>query len=66
MLALGARTCFHPYMPQRILSQRQRLQEHLEDALVEADSLQAHAVAALVSEALNALTNLPDTKSLDQ
>ena len=50
-------------MPQRILSQRQRLQEHLEDALVEADSLEAHAVAASVSEALNVLEALPDAKS---
>jgi hypothetical protein len=47
-------------MPQRTLGQRQRLQEHLEDALVEADSLEAHAVAALVSEALDALANLPE------
>ena len=53
-------------MPQRILSQRQRLQEHLEDALVEADSLEAHAVAALISEAMNVLAGLPDLRSLDR
>jgi hypothetical protein len=52
-------------MPQRVLSQRQRLQEHLEDALAEADSLKVYAVAALVSEALDALKALPDIRSSD-
>ncbi|MBD8618394.1 MULTISPECIES: hypothetical protein [unclassified Sphingomonas] len=42
-------------MPQRTLEPDQRLREHLEDALAEADSLGWTVVAALISEALDAL-----------
>lgn len=43
-------------MPQRLLKPDQRLREHLEDALAEAEGLGRTAVAALISEALDALT----------
>lgn len=42
-------------MPQRVLAPDQRLREHLEDALAEADALGWTAVAALVAEAIDAL-----------
>ncbi len=42
-------------VPQRELKPDQRLREHLEDALVEADGLGWTVVAALISEALDAL-----------
>lgn len=42
-------------MPQRELKPDQRLREHLEDALAEAEGLGWTAVAALISEALDAL-----------
>ena len=42
-------------MPQRILTPDQRLREHLEDALAEADALGQTVVAALISEALDAM-----------
>lgn len=42
-------------MPQRMLNPDQRLREHLEDALAEADALGQTVVAALISEALDAL-----------
>ena len=45
----------HIIMPQRALKPDQRLREHLEDALVEADALAFTVVAALVSEALDAM-----------
>ncbi|WP_380783852.1 hypothetical protein [Sphingomonas sp. R86520] len=42
-------------MPQRALQPDQRLREHLEDALAEAEALGWTAVAALVAEALDAM-----------
>ena len=42
-------------MPQRTLQPAQRLREHLEDALGEAEGLDITIVAALISEALDAL-----------
>lgn len=42
-------------MPQRTLDADQRLREHLEDALVEAEALDQTVVAALISEALDAM-----------
>lgn len=42
-------------VPQRELKPDQRLREHLEDALAEADGLGWTVVAALVSAALDAL-----------
>lgn len=42
-------------MPQRTLTPDQRLREHLEDALVEADVNRRTLVAALISQALDAL-----------
>lgn len=42
-------------MPQRALKPDQRLREHLEDALVEAEALGWTVVAALISEALDAM-----------
>lgn len=42
-------------MPQRALKPDQRLREHLEDALAEADGLGWLVVAALIAEALHAL-----------
>jgi hypothetical protein len=42
-------------MPQRALQPDQRLREHLEDALAEAEGLGWTAVAALIAEALDAL-----------
>ncbi len=42
-------------MPQRALKPDQRLREHLEDALVEAEQLGWTVVAALKSEALDAM-----------
>ncbi|MEG8018715.1 hypothetical protein C8J46_101589 [Sphingomonas sp. PP-F2F-A104-K0414] len=42
-------------MPQRALKPDQRLREHLEDALVEAEQLGWTVVAALISEALDAM-----------
>ncbi len=42
-------------MPQRLLKPDQRLREHLEDALAEADALGWTAVAALIAEALDAI-----------
>jgi hypothetical protein len=44
-------------MPQRTLNADQRLLEHLEDALVEADALGQTVVAALISEALDAMVS---------
>jgi hypothetical protein len=49
-------------MPQRVLAPDQRLREHLEDALVEADALGQTAVAALVSEAIDALADPPPSE----
>lgn len=46
-------------MPQRLLKPDQRLREHLEDALVEADALGWMVVAALISEALDAMDRPP-------
>jgi len=42
-------------MPQRALKPEQRLCEHLEDALAEAEALGWIVVAALISEALEAM-----------
>lgn len=42
-------------MPQRALQPEQRLCEHLEDALAEAEALGWTVVAALISEALDAM-----------
>ena len=44
-------------MPKRMLNPDQRLREHLEDALVEADALGQTVVAALISEALDAMAS---------
>lgn len=54
-LASAARSCLTCYMPQRTLSSEQRLREHLEDALAEADTLAIPLVAALICDALNML-----------
>lgn len=47
--------CSPATMPQSALSPRQRLREHLEDALAEADSMEHPLVAALIADALDAL-----------
>ena len=47
-------------MQEQPLQPRQILQEHLEDALVEADASGWTAVAALISEALDALEAVSD------
>jgi hypothetical protein len=46
-------------MPKRESAPDQRLREHLEDVLVEADALGQTLAAALVSEALDALIEPP-------
>jgi hypothetical protein len=42
-------------MPQRNLTSEQRLREHLEDALAEADAMERPLVAALICDALEML-----------
>jgi hypothetical protein len=54
-LAAIARPCSPATMPQSVLSPRQRLREHLEDALAEADAMEQALVAALIADALDAL-----------
>jgi hypothetical protein len=49
------RPCEAVSVPQRYLKPDQRLREHLEDALAEADGFGLTVVAALISEALDAL-----------
>jgi hypothetical protein len=49
-------------MAQRTIPARQMLREHLEDALVEAEASDWTAVAAIISEALDALDAAPDPK----
>ena len=48
-------------MPQRMLRPDQLLREHLEDALAQADGLGWTVVAALISEALDALGHASGT-----
>ncbi len=51
-------------MPQRELKPDQRLREHLEDALAEADGLGLTVVAALISGALDALPLPPSNAGI--
>lgn len=48
-------------MPQRTLQPHQRLREHLEDSLAEADGQELTLVAALIAEALDAMKPPPAT-----
>jgi hypothetical protein len=61
LTACGNRSIVFPSaMPQSVLSPGQRLREHLEDALAEADAMGQPLVAALISTALEALNAAPN------